>query len=296
MANRYDTNLKLEEIVDALGDISEAIEQGGGGGGGGTTVIANPTGTPTDDLDTIQIGSTIYNIPGSGGGGGAGYTNELIYSSPTPVNSGTLSLTKNITDFDVICFAYGLVGNYGKGDNSISFKYVDVNYFMTKFPNTATRVTDHMIIDGYSNFYVYAKMGPTIDSIDIWNVGSPNTGVLSVYGIKYGTGGGGGSSKQVDLLYTNPNRTIENTVTLNNPYTDYDFIVMIIADIAQHKCRMQSMFILKETMDESLNSGNPISFYQSAQAFLEYIVTDSVTLTEDAAAYECITKIYGVKL
>lgn len=44
------------------------------GGGGGTTVIANPTGTPTDDLETIQIGETIYDIPGGGGGTNAQWT------------------------------------------------------------------------------------------------------------------------------------------------------------------------------------------------------------------------------
>lgn len=42
-----------------------------GGGGGGTTVIANPTGTPTDELETIQIGNDIYEIVGGGGGGSA---------------------------------------------------------------------------------------------------------------------------------------------------------------------------------------------------------------------------------
>lgn len=38
------------------------------GSGGGTTVIPNPVGEPTDDLETIQIGNTIYDIPGGGGG------------------------------------------------------------------------------------------------------------------------------------------------------------------------------------------------------------------------------------
>lgn len=38
------------------------------GGGGGTTVIANPSGTATDDLTKIQIGTTIYDIPGGGSG------------------------------------------------------------------------------------------------------------------------------------------------------------------------------------------------------------------------------------
>lgn len=37
--------------------------------GGGSTVIPNPTGTPTDTLDTVSIDGTIYEIQGSGGGG-----------------------------------------------------------------------------------------------------------------------------------------------------------------------------------------------------------------------------------
>lgn len=34
------------------------------GGGGGTTVVANPSGTATDDLTKIQIGQTIYDVEG----------------------------------------------------------------------------------------------------------------------------------------------------------------------------------------------------------------------------------------
>lgn len=34
------------------------------GGGGGTTVIANPSGTATDDLKKLQVGSTIYGVSG----------------------------------------------------------------------------------------------------------------------------------------------------------------------------------------------------------------------------------------
>ena len=34
-----------------------------GNGGGGTTVVANPTGTPTDELLAIQIGNDIYSLP-----------------------------------------------------------------------------------------------------------------------------------------------------------------------------------------------------------------------------------------
>lgn len=62
-------------------------------GAGGSSVEANPQGTPTDDLDTIGINGTIYNIAGSGGGGGNVYgafidTNRVIQAS-TSVASGT---------------------------------------------------------------------------------------------------------------------------------------------------------------------------------------------------------------
>lgn len=44
--------------------------------GGGTTVVANPTGTPTDNLESIQIDDVIYNIDGGG--------EEIV---PTPSNT-----------------------------------------------------------------------------------------------------------------------------------------------------------------------------------------------------------------
>lgn len=84
-------------------------------GGGGTTVVANPAGEPTDDLDTVQIGNVIYNIPGSGGGsGGSGedYECDLLFENdplPSPTTSGTANVTRNYTlsssidDYDAVC-------------------------------------------------------------------------------------------------------------------------------------------------------------------------------------------------
>ena len=40
--------------------------------GGPTNVEANPVGAPTDVLNTIRIGSTVYSISGGGGGGNRG--------------------------------------------------------------------------------------------------------------------------------------------------------------------------------------------------------------------------------
>lgn len=48
------TRLKADDVVYNLG--------------GGTEVVANPSGEATDDLETIKIGNTVYDIPGGGGG------------------------------------------------------------------------------------------------------------------------------------------------------------------------------------------------------------------------------------
>lgn len=47
-------------------------------GGGGNEVVANPQGSPTETLSTIQIGAIVYEIPSGGRGGGD--TNVKIYS------------------------------------------------------------------------------------------------------------------------------------------------------------------------------------------------------------------------
>lgn len=47
-----------------IGNIVYGIE-----GGSGTEVEANPSGTATDELDSVRIGDTIYDIPSGGGGG-----------------------------------------------------------------------------------------------------------------------------------------------------------------------------------------------------------------------------------
>lgn len=72
-----------------------------GSGGGGTEVVANPVGTPTADLQTIEIAGTIYDIPGGGGsgGGGAGISIESLWSG---INSATMQLSKSFEDYDAI--------------------------------------------------------------------------------------------------------------------------------------------------------------------------------------------------
>lgn len=68
-----------------------------GAGGGGTTVVPNPQGTPTGELNTIQIGNDIYEIVGGSGGSAewtdvvdvleAGETELTLYSTKIKANS-----------------------------------------------------------------------------------------------------------------------------------------------------------------------------------------------------------------
>lgn len=82
--------------------------------GGGSDVVANPVGTPTDDLDTIEIDGVIYDIPGSGGGSTnyGKFTCDLLFvNDPLPpvqdCRSGltkNYTLTKSIDDYDAVYF------------------------------------------------------------------------------------------------------------------------------------------------------------------------------------------------
>ena len=75
------------------------------------TVEANPSGTATGNLSSIQIGNSIYDIVGGGSGGsGVPYTcDELFVNDPLPSpTSGTSSVTRSYTlshsidDYDAV--------------------------------------------------------------------------------------------------------------------------------------------------------------------------------------------------
>ena len=85
------------------------------GGGGGTTVIANPSGAATDDLEKVQIGNTIYDIPGSGGSGGR-FRQEIIYD--TPVSTAGNITVSDFGDADSLTFVLGI---YVSGDSYQTF-------------------------------------------------------------------------------------------------------------------------------------------------------------------------------
>ena len=187
MANTYNICNKLQAIADAITQ--------GGGGGGGTTVIANPTGTPTADLNTIQIGQTIYDIPGGGGGGNV--YDRTVLATPNTVTPGEISLSDNINNFDDLEIIISFPGNTSKSAFRIS-----ADYFMTEFPyvSGATPSDNHLLCCLYDTYYVRLIMGSANNKM--YMIETSTIYLEEIAGIKY-ISRGGGSDQAIDINYDN---------------------------------------------------------------------------------------------
>ena len=134
-------------------------------GAGGSSVEANPQGTPTDDLDTISINGTIYNIAGSGGGGGNVYgafidTNRVI-TTLTGSGSGD-----DFEDYTAVedCAVIGTIrGNSGA---------VQIDGVTVAYTSDASETI---------GVCVYARRGQTVS----YRMNSSST--LTLYGLTFGT-------------------------------------------------------------------------------------------------------------
>lgn len=170
-----------QAIVTKLEAIKTAIQNGGGGGG--TTVVANPSGTATDDLEKLQVGSTIYAIP-------------VTEIEVTPIQqSGTKIATIEIDGTEYDFYA----PNGGGGGDTVSW---------TQIQATGTKIATITINNVPTDVYVPAGGGggDTVTWTQIQQSGtkiaeiSINGSTTNVYAPN--NGGGGGSSVTTDLLFT----------------------------------------------------------------------------------------------
>ena len=188
-----------------------------GGGGGGTTVVPNPSGTPTDDLDTVSIDGVIYNIPGSGGGG-VSFDEDILFNTQTAVSSGSsIQLTSSIFDYDLIII-----------DTSTS-SYTDwrEHIFMDVSQITLNTEYTRMILRTSSETYGLRYKFTANNTIYAWGDGSRDMIIYKITGVKFnGSGGGSGSGYSETSLWTGPETpsTSGTTITLNDNLSDYDMI------------------------------------------------------------------------
>lgn len=239
-------------------------------------VIANPTGTPTDELDTIQIGETIYDIVGGGGGGGGSYTETELYTGISIV--ATVNLSESFESFDAVQFTTG-------------FLYSGRTYLVTS-TFTKTDMADALAnqkwlkMGNSTDSYCYGKVAANNQFTDCYGIGN----LYSIKGIKYGGGSGGGSSKR-DILYTANAQA--DTYSLLHPLTDYDEIWCFVVGGASGVFATSRVFDCDTLMEYA---GIDMRFGITTDGWYSYFtVTNASTLVRADTGVFWMKKIIGIK-
>ena len=160
-------------------------------GGGGTTVVANPTGTPTDELNTIQIGNDIYEIVG---GGGSGFSKTTLYEISGTTPESVIALSQSIENFDLI----EVVSLYGHSDEE---DYKNTTMFNAEeLVNSIGSARPKNWWVGNDTVYVWFYVTDVDEFTIHTQTGQTGLGIWYVYGYKFG--GGEGSAEWTDVVGT----------------------------------------------------------------------------------------------
>lgn len=180
-----------------------------GSGGGGTEVVANPVGTPTADLQTIEIAGTIYDIPGGGGSGGGGNFKITNLWNYTDDNSGTIpygvagpfTLRESLANYDAVFLE--LVSDAGDLSNQWRGSAFTPLLFITAL--------DGEIEPGNINFTSYDQRSShfviTRTTVECTaSAGGSINGLVNVWGVKFA--GSGAFSAEVIPITAGDGTTI----------------------------------------------------------------------------------------
>lgn len=241
----------------------------GSGSGGGSNVEPNPSGTPTDTLNTIGIDGTIYDIAGSGGGGSK--IDTLYEYDGVTQNPATITLDNPTTDYDLILF------QTKSGTNAVMSMIYDVN---------CLTVGDTIGAGWYNGIFVWYYY--TDVSTLTFRVAAGNGYISHVKGIKLGSGGSGAYSESI--LYDGNGSVAPATITLSEDYSNFDSLVFCLlrsADGRMYKYSYQYVI-----SDLSINDNIQLVTYSE---WASYNITDSTTLTLVNSNGMYIDKIIGIK-
>lgn len=149
----------------------------------GTEVIANPTGSPTDTLNTISIDGTIYEIEGGGSGGEGSFESTTLYTGTQ--RETTINLSDDYTNYDyLILQGYATVSPGFLNSNLISVNDMTIGNNIGISDNAAfiwytITDTDEFTFSGADGTY-YIK---------------------AIYGLKESEGGSGNFYKKTTAEY-----------------------------------------------------------------------------------------------
>lgn len=278
----FSTSLLYKTVGDNGNNIYLNNRSYSGSGGGGTTVVANPSGTATDELEKIQIGDTIYDIVG---GSGSSFITTLDHENRTTLNT-SFALSDSITNYDLIMFQIYYTGS---SDDYTGSRIFNVNDLVSG--DHASKV---WINGGNNDRAVEIEIIDTTHYQIINSNGS--NGIYGVYGIKL-SGGNTPITTETTTLFNDTIKGIGN-YTLEDSYENYDFITIVggIQSDEQYSCkevRTYSVAGLKAFF--SANVANNIIFSGYAYRYFRFrIVNDVFTIQENGDGQGLYT-IYGHK-
>ena len=211
-----------------------------------TEIVANPVGTPTDTLNTVEIGGTIYEIVGGNGNGSdSGYTATPLYDG-TPT-MGPVQLDESVLNFDAIYIE-------AKANNELLLSNI---------------VLKDTLEDGLGSQYIGLVFWPSSYHLGLTPASSDTSfvlygggginGVTKIYGLNYGSSGCSGSSYKRDELFKTSGYADFGDIQLSDDISKYDDIEIILSfdassDRGMTPMRVSSEFILDNC--EYVNSVN----------------------------------------
>lgn len=242
----------------------------------------------TEDSDNPVTSAAIYealqNFTPSGGGGGAGNASgvvrEQIWSGNSPWGTGSITLSKPISDFDFIEFIF--------------HNQADTNYRSSHIVDS--KKMQEIIGLNYS-FYSWSdrEKSFTIDSVtQFTHVSEKNCSVIEIYGIKFSKN----LSEQMysNVLYENANGWTSGAITLSDSLENYDFIEFLIradghvGSNEKYGSEVVSSIILKEKL------GKKYEIDAWDERYIAFFITSNTSLTFDARTDLGIYKIIGYKM
>lgn len=268
------------------------------GSGGGTTIIANSSGTPTDELNTIQIGNDIYEI--AGGGGGIGYSKSTLYTDPI-TSVGEVTLSDDISNYDSLLFIV-----HGNANGASMPFYVDTEYILSCAYSTDSN-SEHVLFSMWGTEYVRMTAGTANNKLYFSQFSGDK--ITGIYGIKFGSGSGGGGSSSIyniDLLWDSESDTTGSS--LNTQYNllhnlnDYDIGIVMYSTtgdrLHNHESSLEAFFDTNYVLSNPPYTNLRACDYN--ERTIEVTFTNStftlINNSGETAEYSpTIFKIYGIK-
>ena len=234
-------------------DVGKFLSSNGGwetpSGGGGTTVVPNPVGEPTDELETVRIGDTIFSIPGSGGGsGGHGFQITKIWdyvddnSGSIPWGTETLTLNDDINNYDnIIVEMYS--GSTAPSEASWnSTVQMHINVYALNHAVNPNRATFNSHGERTTSFYID---GTTLQKIA--NNGGSVNGITKVYGVKFGGSNGVMESVLATPVVMGSNTDIAVSDISNADLLIFDFGILTGDNKKAHLIGQMTLEALEDT-------------------------------------------------